>query len=179
MDAIQQMIRYLDKKTRKEGKNKASVYLYAHNGKGFDSYMVKNDQGLIDAQARGEIKYKKLIKNTSGILNFQVSAKNCKLNFQCTLAHIPGSLKSLCEYFDVPESIKKDSLDILNITKQNFMQFKDKIVYYLQNDVLSLANIWMKHVQSVIRITNPCKCSNFCVCLDDVDLMQGMKCLDI
>jgi hypothetical protein len=60
-----------------------------------------------------------------------MSASNCKINFQCTLAHIPGSLWILCEYFNVPESIKKDSLDIKNITKNNYIQMKDKIIYYL------------------------------------------------
>lgn len=108
-----------------------------------------------------------------------MSLKNSKLNFQCTLAHIPGSLKNLCDDFNVPESIKKDSLDIVNITESSYMENKNKIVYYLQNDVLCLANIWMKHVQSLISITNPCKCKGFCVCLDDVELLQGMKCLDI
>jgi hypothetical protein len=87
------MIRYVNSKTRKEGKSKkAAVYLYAHNGKGFDSYVVKNDENVLKAQADGEITYKNLIKNTSGILNFSMSASNCKINFQCTLAHIPGSL---------------------------------------------------------------------------------------
>ena len=140
---------------------------------------------VLESQASGELTFKNLIKNTSGLLSFSMSLKNVKINFQCTLAHIPGSLKNLCTDFNVPETITKDSLDIQNVTKDTYnTDLKDKIIYYLQNDVLSLANIWMKHVQSLLSITDPCNCQNsrsakICTCLDEPSLLKESFTLDI
>lgn len=158
------------------------VYMYAHNGKGFDTYMVKTDKFVVKAQSEGKLKFKSMIKNTNGILNFQIMFKGTKINLNCTMAHISGSLKKMCKDFKVPESISKDGFDAMSVNKNNFMsdEIKQKLCFYLQNDVLSLSNIWLKHFRNILRILNPKCCEgDICVCFDDVQKIQEIKILDI
>ena len=89
--------------------------MYAHNGKGFDSLIVKNDPQVLELQKEKKIKFASMVKNSNGVLSFVVKSKKLSMNFQCTLSHIQGSLKNLCKSYAVPESICKDDFDILSV----------------------------------------------------------------
>lgn len=79
-------------------------YAYAHNGKGFDSYLI------LDCPDIKEYKFTSIVKNASGILQLVIhkdmktpsgETKRIYLNLQCTAAHLANSLKNLCESFNV------------------------------------------------------------------------------
>jgi len=124
---------------------KQVFWFFAHNGKGFDSYILMNDKLLSN-----KVNFKSIVKTGAGILLLQFEMKNIKVNLQCTLAHLSGSLKSLCKSFKVPNSISKDDFDVTQINSENYLDedLKQKCIYYLQNDVLSLANIWKKQLNN-------------------------------
>jgi hypothetical protein len=62
--------------------------VWAHNSKGFDSYIVLQTTGL---------KFKNIVKNGGNILWLDVLTEKCKIRFMCTLAHFgAGSLKDIC-----------------------------------------------------------------------------------
>lgn len=109
---------------------KKQIYLYAHNGKGFDSFVIMNDPYLKEIEG---IKFSKITKNTSGLLNLSIEMSNVVVNLRCTLAHHAGSLKTLCENFKVSESIKKDGFNILQMNETNYQneQLKQECIYYL------------------------------------------------
>lgn len=77
---IKQMLDYIDGKTKpimvkKNGKivaKKRDIYMYAHNGKKFDSFIVLQQRDL---------KFISIVKSAGGILQLQVSGKNCVFNF--------------------------------------------------------------------------------------------------
>lgn len=145
--------------------------------------MVQSDKFVLQRQSEGGLKFKSMIKNTSGILNLQMMHSSVKINFNCTMAHIQGSLKKMCEDFCVPKDISKDDFDAMSVNKDNYMcpDVREKLCYYLENDVLSLGNIWMKHLRNILRIINPGCCQNdlVCVCFDDVQRIGDIDVLDI
>lgn len=75
------------------GRTRIQVNMYAHNSKGFDSYLVLKTSGL---------KFKNIIKTNSSILKLSVLTASCKIHFLCTLSHLSGSLEKLCKNFEVP-----------------------------------------------------------------------------
>lgn len=132
-------------------------YAYAHNAKGFDSYLI------LDCPDLKEYKFINIVKNASGILQLVIhkdmktpsgEIKRIYLNLQCTAAHLASSLKNLCESFNVQEEFKKDDFNILQMNENNINnpELKEKVIYYLQNDVLSLAIILQKHFSTIIKL---------------------------
>lgn len=95
-------------KNGKEVERKSDIYLYAHNGKGFDSYIIMHD-----AQLRNVARFKNIIKNGTGILSLTIEMSNSNIHLMCTAAHLSDSLKKLCKNFNVPEDISKDNFNIM------------------------------------------------------------------
>ena len=76
-DSIQWMCKYLDENYQKEikytkcGKEievKKKMYFYAHNGKGFDSFMILNDSYLWNWLNEFRYDFKQIVKTNAGIL---------------------------------------------------------------------------------------------------------------
>ena len=86
-ECIKNMIEEIDNNTTKVIKNiktktgeyikqeiKRVLYFYAHNGKGFDSYIIFNDpifwkwMNEMNKKQEYEIGFKNIVKNTSGLL---------------------------------------------------------------------------------------------------------------
>lgn len=57
-----------------EMKKKDTIIMFAHNGKGFDSYHFLNNPYLSDPNM---FKFTSLIKNSSGILMLEIEMPNC------------------------------------------------------------------------------------------------------
>lgn len=102
-DVMDDMIAWLDEKhpatdvvaaSGKEVKCKQQVWLWAHNGKKFDNYVLLH--------ALKNYKFKSIVKSASGIIKLEVRGKNTRVFFMCTLAHLGVSLAKLCEEYEVP-----------------------------------------------------------------------------
>lgn len=62
---------------KKEITVKKQLYLYAHNGKGFDSYVIMNDPYIKEIQ---NISFNSIVKNSSGVLNLSIEMPNVVVN---------------------------------------------------------------------------------------------------
>lgn len=106
--------------------------MYAHNGRGFDNYIVLKTPGL---------KFKNIIRTNSNILKLDVLTPTCKIHFMCTLSHLTGSLDGLCKNFDIPTNLSKLSEKGFTwdeITESSWASYLHLVVPYLELDVMSL-----------------------------------------
>lgn len=93
LTCIKDMFLYLDQygklisstNTNTTKKSKPKFYLYFHNAKNFDSYMILNDKYL---QTIPDIKFLNIIKSQSGLILLSISLPNSIINIQCTLSHL-------------------------------------------------------------------------------------------
>lgn len=140
------MIDYIEEKHRHQytGRTWVQINMYAHNSKGFDTWVVLRTSG---------IKFKNIIKTNSSLLWLSVLTPSCKLNFLCTLAHLSGWLSTLCKNFGLSDSNSKLSEstwgfgweDVNEETWDN-PDLLNKIIPYLTLDVISLREIWKKYI---------------------------------
>jgi len=82
-----------------------TVYMYAHNAKKFDNYLLLNTS--FKSGRNTSYKFKTVIKSGSGLIKVvlivaKTDQKSIRLNFMCTLAHIPGSLEQLAKDYGSP-----------------------------------------------------------------------------
>ena len=125
-------------------KNKIVAYknqLHAHNGSGFDTWIILNnlrcDKHIVD-----------IIKNGKGIIKLKVFNgliyKNNKqipqyLIFRCGMTHLNYSLKKLGRTFKLPKELLKTEMNHDDIDGDNYKDKKDIWLPYVKNDVLCTA----------------------------------------
>jgi hypothetical protein len=138
--------------------------LIAHNGKGFDDWLLlleknvipfqvlKTGQGLASVKItnpytseenqmlfkKNFMERKKMKKDPEGGKFLQT------LTFRCSLNFIKCSLSKMCDSFQIPSNLHKTQLDHDDITKDNFMNKISEWRPYLQLDVISLACVITK-----------------------------------
>jgi hypothetical protein len=83
------------------------VNLYAHNAQRFDSYFVL--EALIQLLRDKVVEsIDSIIMKPGAIMNVKWTFNNgVRYDLQCTYAHLPGSLASLCKAFSLPEEFSK------------------------------------------------------------------------
>lgn len=133
------------------------IYMYAHNAKKFDNYLLLNDQ--CDDTSILQIKFFKVVKSASGLVKVVVhvsertNADNKKkFIYQCTLAHIPGTLAQLAKNYKdstQDDTVMKGEIDHDLITASTWKDLKNDWLPYLIKDVDSLANVWTKYTHSM------------------------------
>lgn len=97
------------------------------------------------------LKFKNIIKNGSHILRLDVLTKNCKIHFLCTLSHVAGSLERLCREFGVEQEKSKltnKGFTWEEITEQSWKDYMDRLIPYLELDVISLREVWKKFISA-------------------------------
>ena len=119
---------------------KYNLYLIAHKGSGFDSYVVLNNL----PQWRSF----KLIKNGSSIVSLKtfngcvdpVKKVPQYVHFRCGLLHIKDSLKNIKRRsYKMQENLLKKELEHDEIFEDNWEEKENEWLPYLKNDVLSTA----------------------------------------
>lgn len=124
------------------------VYAYAHNGCGFDAYLIK--------MYNYKYPMKNILITPRGILSMTIElAKGVHIYFRDTKVHFGGALSELCEVFKVPEAFCKTDFPITRIHGRNCF---DKNVLaiaseYMINDVLCLGYI-IDGINSTIKHLN-------------------------
>lgn len=130
----------------------------SYNGANFDNYFLLN----------AFLKYQETHKNTTNITNLLYSG-NQLLNFKINGAHnmydlhkhLMGSLKNNCKSFKIPAKYSKLECDhreiqcIYNDDNDAFintMKQKEALIDYNNNDVYSLACLFIKYYQSMSSI---------------------------
>ena len=139
-------------------KNKIVEYnlqLHAHNGSGFDTWIILNnlpcDEHIVD-----------IIKNGKGIIELKVFNgliyKNNKqvpqyLHFRCGMTHLNYSLKKLGKTFKLPKELLKTEMNHDDIDVDNYKNKKDIWLPYVKNDVLCTAYSYARYIKAMEKIT--------------------------
>lgn len=128
--------------------------MYAHNAKKFDNYLLLNTS--FESGRHDTYKFKTVIKSGSGLIKVVLivaskEQKSVRLNFMCTLAHIPGSLEQLAKDYGSP--ILKGSLDHKAVNQSNYMDLKPEWLPYLIKDVQALGFVWTKYYKQMQELT--------------------------
>ena len=133
-----------------------NLQLHAHNGSGFDTWIILNNLRC-DKHIVGDI-----IKNGKGIIELKIFNgliyKNNKqipqyLHFRCGMTHLNYSLKKLGKTFELPKKLLKTEMDHGEITSDNYKDKKDIWLPYVKNDVLCTAYSYARYIKAMEEIT--------------------------
>ena len=161
-DCINNALDYCLKLKREERKtinNKIVEYnlqMHAHNGSGFDTWLILNNLRC-DKHIVGDI-----IKNGKGIISMKIFngyIYNGKkqipqyLIFRCGMTHLNYSLKKLGKTFELPKELLKTEMNHDEITADNYKDKKDIWLPYVKNDVLCTAYSHARYIKDMEEIT--------------------------
>ena len=133
-----------------------NLQLHAHNGSGFDTWIILNNLRC-DKHIVGDI-----IKNGKGIIELKIFNgliyKNNKqipqyLHFRCGMTHLNYSLKKLGKTFELPKELLKTEMGHGEITGDNYKDKKDIWLPYVKNDVLCTAYSYARYIKAMEEIT--------------------------
>ena len=133
---------------------KYKLYLIAHKGSGFDSYVVLNNL----PQWRTVVS---LIKNGSVIVSLKILNgyvdQNKKLHqyvhLRCGLLRIKDSLKNIGQNYKLQESLLKQELEHDEIFEDIWEEKENEWLLYLKNDVLSTAFSFARYSKGMEELT--------------------------
>lgn len=123
-------------------------YAYAHNGCGFDAYLIK--------ACNTKYPLKRILVTPRGILSLSIQlGAGCEIIFRDTKVFFASRLSELCAVFKVPTQYCKTDFPITRIHARNCFDpyVIDAVKEYMENDVYSLAYI-VCGINNVIRKTS-------------------------
>ena len=131
-----------------------NLYLIAHNGSGFDSYVVLNNL----PQWRSVVK---LIKNGTGIVSLKIfngyvdPVKKIPqyVHFRCGRVHINQKLRKIGESYKLQESLLKKELEHDEIYEDTYEAKENEWLPYVKNDVLSTAFCYARYTMGMEELT--------------------------
>ena len=132
---------------------KYNLYLIAHKGSGFDSYVVLNNLP--------QWRTFKLIKNGSGIVSLkifngyvdQIKKTPQYVHLRCDLLHIKDSLKNIGKSCKLQPCLLKQELEHDEIFEDNWEEKENEWLPYLKNDVLSTAFSYARYSKGMEELT--------------------------
>ena len=132
-----------------------NLQLHAHNGSGFDTWIVLDnlpcDKHIVD-----------IIKNGKGINELKVFNgliyKNNKqvpqyLHFRCGMTPLNYSLKKLVKTFKLPKELLKTEMNHDDIDGDNYKDEKNIWLPYVKSDVLCTAYCYVRYCKAMEDIT--------------------------
>ena len=136
--------------------NEYNLQLHAHNGSGFDTWMILNNLPC-DRHIVADI-----IKNGKGIIELKVFNgyiyKNNKqipqyLQFRCGMTHLNYSLKKLGKTFELQKELLKTEMDHNEVYSDTWKDKKLEWLPYVKKDVLCTAFSYAKYIKAMEEIT--------------------------
>ena len=132
---------------------KYNLYLIAHKGSGFDSFVVLNNLP--------QWKTVNLIKNGSGIVTLTIfngfvdqNKKNPQyVHFRCGILLIKDSLKNIGKSYKLQPCLLKKELEHDEIFEDKWEKKENEWLPYLKNDVLSTAFSYARYSKGMEEIT--------------------------
>ena len=140
-------------------KNKIFEYnlqLHAHNGGGFDSWIILNNLPS-DKHIVGDI-----IKNGKSIIELKVfngllPKKNKEIpqyhHFRCSMTHFKKSFKKLGETFKLQKELLKTEMNHDEVYSDTWKDKKSEWLDYVNNDVLCTAYSYARYIKAMDEIT--------------------------
>ena len=132
-----------------------NLQLHAHNGSGFDFWIIVNNLPR-DKHSVDIIKNGKLIISLKFFKGF--IEKNKKQNpqyllFRCGMTHLNYSLKKLGKTFRIPKELLKTEMNHDEIDENNWRDEKDEWLPFVKNDVLCTAYSYARYYGAMQEIT--------------------------
>ena len=132
---------------------KYNLYLIAHKGSGFDSYVVLNN--LLQWRTV------KLIKNGSSIVSLkifngyvdQIMKIPQYVHLRCGLLHIKDSLKNIGKSYKLQPCSHKQKLEHDEIFEDDWEERENQWLPYLKNDVLSTVFSYARYSKGMEELT--------------------------
>ena len=130
-----------------------NLQLHAHNGSGFDTWIVLNnlscDKHIVD-----------VIKNGKSFIELKVFIGYIGneqfpqyFHFRCGMTHLNYSIKILGKTFKLQKKILKTEMNHDEITGDNYKDKKDEWLCYVKNDVLCTAFSCARYIKAMEEIT--------------------------
>ena len=143
---------------RKTSNNRIVEYnlqLHAHNGSGFDNWIILNNLPC-DRHIVGDI-----IKTGKGVVELKVFNGYIEkkkqipqyLHFRCGMTHLNYSLKKLGPTFKLPKELIKTEMNHDEITGDNYKNKKNIWLPYVKNDVLCTSYSYARYIKAMEEIT--------------------------
>ena len=131
------------------------LFLIAHNGSGFDRYVVLNNLPQWGSNV-------KLIKNGAGIISLKafngyVDEKKKipqYVHFRCGRVHINESLKKIGESYKLQRSLLIQEMEHDEIYEDTWEKKENDWLPYVKNDVLSLVFCYARYIMGMEELTN-------------------------
>ena len=132
-----------------------NLQLHAHNGSGFDTWIVLNnlpcDKHIVDIIENGKgIIELKVFNGLIQKINKQIPQY---LHFSCGMTHFIYSLKDLGKTFKLPKELLKTEMNHIDIDHDNYKDKKDIWLPYVKNDVLCTAYSFARYIKTMEKIT--------------------------
>ena len=133
-----------------------NLQLHAHNGSGFDTWIILNNLPC-DRHIVGDI-----IKNGKGIIELKVFNgyiyKNNKqipqyLHFRCGMTHLNYSLRKLGKTFELQKELLKTEINHDEVYSNTWKDKKSEWLPYVKNDVLCTAFSYARYIKAMEEIT--------------------------
>ena len=133
-----------------------NLQLHAHNGSGFDTWIILNNLRC-DKHIVGDI-----IKNGKGIIELKLfngyNEKNRKqipqyLHFRCGMTHLNYSLEKLGKTFKLQKELLKTKMDHSEVYSDTWKDKKSEWLPYVKNDVLCTAFSYARYCKAMEGIT--------------------------
>lgn len=121
------------------------LFAYAHNGCGFDAYLMK--------AYNTKYPVKDILVTPRGILSLSIQlSKGSEVIFRDTKVFFAASLAELCQVFAVPAEYQKTDFPITRIHARNCYnpEVKQQAIEYMENDVICLSYV-VKAINKVIK----------------------------
>ena len=135
---------------------KYNLQMHAHNGSGFDTWIILNNLRC-DKHIVGDI-----IKNGKGIIELKVFkeyiCKNKKqipqyLHFRCGMTYLNYSLKKLGKTFELQKELLKTEISHNEVYSDTWKDKKSEWLPYVKNDVLCTAFSYARYIKAMEEIT--------------------------
>ena len=124
-----------------------NLFLIAHNGSGFDSYVVLNNL----PQWRSVVKLISL-RMFNGYVDEKKKIPEY-VHFRCGRVHIKKSLKKIGVNYKIPESLLKKELEHDQIYEDTWEQKENEWLPYVKNDVLSTVFCYTRYTMGMEELT--------------------------
>ena len=129
--------------------------LHAHNGSGFDTWVILNnldcDKHIVNIIRNGKCIIE--LKVFNGYINKNNEQIPQYLQFRCGMTHLNYSLKKLGKPFKLPKSLLKTEMNHDDIDDDNYKDKKDILLPYVKMDVLSTSYCYARYCGSMVELT--------------------------
>src|SRR5205085_7932876 len=141
--------------------NEVGTFIQRLQMEGFVPYKIlKTAQGIVDMKVTNkytsdknrELFRQKFLAKNKGVNSPKGGQFYQKITFRCSLQHLKGTLRTLCESYKLPTNLRKTEVDHDSFTLENYAAKRDEWEPYLKYDVISLGCVILKYSKTMMDL---------------------------